>query len=101
MVLTAATVTVRSDKLEEAIKIVQDLVRVCEEQSGIPVYWVGQGQTDPTAFVFYEIYRDEEARREHQDDPEYQRLFWQPWRPLITSYQFKTEVASIVPGQLS
>ncbi len=100
MVVFVATVTVHADKLEEAKKIVQDLVSVCEQQSGIPLFWVGQGQSDPATFVFYEVYRDEEAQRAHQADPEYQRRFMQPWRPLIKSYQFYSEVASIKPEHL-
>lgn len=101
MVVFVGTVTVHSDKLDEARKIVEDLVEVCEQQSGIPLFWVGQGQKDPATFVFYEVYRDTEAQQEHQADPEYRRLFWEPWMPLVKSYQFYTEVASILPEHLA
>jgi quinol monooxygenase YgiN len=101
MVVFVATVTVHPDKLEEARQIVEDLVGVCQQQSGIPLFWVGQGQKDPATFVFYEVYRDPEAQKEHQADPEYRRLFLEPWMPLVKSYQFYAEVASILPERLA
>ena len=100
MVVFVGTVTVHPDKVEEAKKIVRGYVKVCEQQPGTLQYWVGHGQTDPATFVFYEVYRDEQAQQAHRDAPEHQAVFMELWRPLMKSYLFYTEVASIEPKPL-
>ena len=100
MVVFVGTVTVHPDKGEEAEKVVENYVKVFAQQPGTLQYWVGHGQTDPTAFVFYEVYRDEDAIQEHRDAQEHRPVLLVPWRPLIKSYQYYAEVASIEPKPL-
>jgi len=61
-----ATIKVKQDKVDEARKFVADMARsVRENEPGTLAYVAHQRKDDPTTFVFYEKYADDEAFATH------------------------------------
>ena len=61
-----ANVKVKEDKIEEAKKFLKELSEeTLANESGTLVYTVHQRADDPTMFVFYEKYENEEAFKIH------------------------------------
>lgn len=57
-----ANLTVKEDKIEEAKKFLKELSEsVLRDESGTVAYVVHQRKDDPTKFVFYEKYENDEA----------------------------------------
>ncbi|MCP4003028.1 MAG: hypothetical protein GY725_02410 [bacterium] len=57
-----ATIKVKADKIEEATAFFQELSSDClKNEAGTTAYTVHQRVDDPTVFIFYEKYVDEEA----------------------------------------
>ena len=61
-----ANLKVKEDKVEEAKASLKQLAEeTLEAEEGTLVYTVHQRQDDPTTFVFYEKYADDEAFKIH------------------------------------
>jgi quinol monooxygenase YgiN len=61
-----ATIKVKQDKVDEARKFLADLARsVQQDEPGTLAYVAHQRKDDPTTFVFYEKYADDEAFATH------------------------------------
>jgi quinol monooxygenase YgiN len=62
-----ATLKVREDKIEEAKKLFQELASgVNANEPGTLAYIPHQRKDDPSVFIFYEKYENEEALKTHQ-----------------------------------
>jgi len=66
MPAVVANLKVKEDKVEEARTALKQLAEeTLASEEGTLVYTVHQRQDDPTAFVFYEKYKDEESFKIH------------------------------------
>jgi quinol monooxygenase YgiN len=75
----------------------QTVASIRAHEPGTLVYVVGAAKDDPTARVFLEVYRDEEAFDRHNAQP-YVRQFLAAREPMLTG--FRVEFMPDCAGQM-
>ena len=59
-------------KMEKALR---DMVSKVAKEEGTLVYTLHRCQSDPTLFMFYEVYRDDKSLEHHSSTPYFKELF--------------------------
>ena len=65
---------VKSESLEEVKDAILRFMPSIQDEEGTLTYIVYQHREDPSRIVFYEIYRDQEAKKEHNANPELKKM---------------------------
>ena len=63
------TAKVRQGKLDDVLDAIRKYVPVTRGEDGTPTYVVYQQSDDPCRIVFYETYRDWDAKKAHNANP--------------------------------
>jgi quinol monooxygenase YgiN len=72
MLVVLVDVTVRAEALGEFERAILDnAARSVEREAGCLRFEVSQREDDPTAWIFYEVYRDAAAFEEHRRQPHF------------------------------
>ena len=79
-----AKIKIRPDVLKEAIVAIEALVKASRAEVGMINYDFHQSVDDPTEFVVYENYKNEEAFRTHSQSAHHQE-FSQKVRTWLTA----------------
>lgn len=96
MYVVCVNVHVVSDRVDEFIEATLENARGSRAEAGNLRFDVLRGNDDPTRFFLYEVYRDEEAFREHQRTPHY--LAWKDRvAPMMASPRAGQKFTSVFP----
>jgi quinol monooxygenase YgiN len=60
---------VKADQLEEVCEAIREYVPKMQGEKGTLEYFVYQQKDDPQRILFFEKYRDQEAKEEHNKNP--------------------------------
>ncbi len=72
MITIVATCTARSEKIDDLMALVKDLVEASRSEEGNVSYDCHQNLEDPTRFAFIEVWRDQNAIDTHGATPHFQ-----------------------------
>lgn len=72
----------KSEKIEEVKEAIRKYMGSIENENGTPEYLVYQYRDDPCVIVFYEKYRDQEAKEEHNKNPALKEMMDVLWPAL-------------------
>jgi autoinducer 2-degrading protein len=81
MFVVAVTVFVERERVSEFVQAILDNARDTRTEPGNLRFDVSQCNDDPSRFLLYEVYRDEEAFKAHQQTPHYLR-----WRETVADW---------------
>lgn len=82
MIGVIAELPVKDGKMEEAVRIIRELMNHVAQEQGTLSYTMNRDQTDPNRIVIMERYRDKGALDAHSSTPRF-RAFLQEIGPLL------------------
>ena len=87
MFVVSVTIWVKPEHIDGFIEAILDNARNTRNEPGNLRFDVSQALDDPGRFLLYEVYRDEEAFKAHQQTPHYFR-----WRDTVTDWMAQSRV---------
>ena len=84
---------VRDGAADEAAGIIARFARQARQEPGLELLMVNRCATDPSHFLFYEVFKDEAAFDAHQQTPHFKALIVEQAIPLLS----KRERVQYVP----
>jgi (4S)-4-hydroxy-5-phosphonooxypentane-2,3-dione isomerase len=82
MIVQSVHFTFALEDADRVEGIFRELREASRKESGVLGFDVARGQRDPSVFVLWEVYRDEEALEAHKETEHYKRLAIEGVRPL-------------------
>lgn len=70
-----AKLKARSGEEEKMEKALVEIIPKVEQEDGTLIYTLHKSQKDPTVFLFYEKYKDQDALKHHSSTPHFKELF--------------------------
>ena len=84
---------VREGEADAAADIVARFIPEARKEPGLELLMVNRCATDPSRFLFYEVFRDAAAFEAHQQTPHFKQMIMQQALPLLA----KRERVEYVP----
>jgi autoinducer 2-degrading protein len=81
MYVVSVTVFVKQERVDEFKTAILENARDTRHEPGNVRFDVAQCIDDPSRFLLYEVYRDEEGFRQHQQTPHYLR-----WKETVADW---------------
>ena len=69
MLVFFGSARVKADQLDEVCEAIREYVPKMQAEEGTLEYFVYQQEDDPQRILFFEKYRDQEAKEEHNKNP--------------------------------
>jgi quinol monooxygenase YgiN len=76
---------VREGQADAAANIIARFIPEARKEPGLEVLMVNQSTTDPSRFLFYEVFTDAAAFEAHQQTPHFKTLILDAALPLLSS----------------
>ncbi len=75
---------VRDGEADAAAEIISRFLPEARKEPGVELLMVNQSATDPTRFLFYEVFRDAAAFEAHQQTPHFRKMILEEAVPLLS-----------------
>lgn len=84
---------VRDGNADAAADIIARFLPEARKEPGLELLMINRGTTNPSQFLFYEVFRDAAAFEAHQQTPHFRRMIMEEALPLLS----KRERTQYVP----